>query len=36
VSEQDARDWRAAIEHRAEVGDFLFCVNRFLFTGERC
>jgi len=35
ASEQEARDWRAGIEHRAEAGDFLFCVNRFLFTGER-
>lgn len=34
TSEQEARDWRAGIEQRAEAGDFLFCVTRFLFTAE--
>jgi len=34
TTEQEARDWRAGIEQRAEAGAFLFCVTRFLFTAE--
>lgn len=33
LSEDAARDWRQDIERRDAAGAFLFCVNRFLFTG---
>ncbi|WP_405229801.1 methyltransferase domain-containing protein [Lentisalinibacter sediminis] len=34
VSDSEARAWRADLERRAEADEFLFCVNRFLFTAE--
>lgn len=32
ASEDEVGDWREDVECRAEADEFLFCVNRFLFT----
>jgi ubiquinone/menaquinone biosynthesis C-methylase UbiE len=32
ASEDELRIWREDVERRAETDEFLFCVNRFLFT----